>query len=510
MIKVTKLDEVYLSLEADFSTSSFETDIKQLEKIDSYFSTYAENFQHNYEYLSGKWDGMTRFLKKVKYGTYLFPIGLLDNLIAFVDINNIELDIRFDVSDIYTNSTVDWNKLTPLLNTPSYFEDRPYQKQYVEEFFKTGRGCILSPTGSGKSSIIYMVVKNLLFFHLSPEEKILIVVPTVDLITQLYDEFIENGFDNIDDYVYMISAGIKKVFEKQITIVTWQSLQHMNSDVFSQFSALIVDECHGVSSTAEKLSYISHWCVNARFRLGTTGTTPDKKLDELTMVSYLGPLIKIVSTKDLIDMGYLTSLSIKSVILNWKKRGGFDIEDFQKEYEAIVNCKERMVVLLELCKTLYKRNPDTSIVVLGKRTEHLKELYEYMIKHDPSIKAYLVTGKDTKKKARYDIYDTLRQEGGIFFATEKIAGTGLNIKNISHVILSTPLKSKVTILQAIGRGVRKHDKKRCLEVFDFIDKIPFQNKKVNFSYKWVQKKENIYTNECFTNKFYILDLPITS
>ncbi len=510
MIKVSKLDEVYLSLEAEFSSIDFESDVKNLERIDSYFSAYAENYQHNYEFLSGKWDGMIRFLRKIKYGVYIFPIGLLNNLINFTDINGIELNIQFDVNDIYCNKDVDWNKLKPILNTPEHFEDRDYQKQYVDEFFKTGRGCILSPTGSGKSAIIYMIIKNLLSFQLQSTEKILIVVPTVDLIIQLYDEFIENGFENIDDYVYMLSAGIPKLFEKQITISTWQSLQNMPPETFSQFSVLIVDECHGVSSTAEKLSYISHWCINARYRLGTTGTTPDKKLDELTMVSYLGPLLKLVTTKDLIKRGYLTTLTIKSIILNWKRKGGFDIEDFQKEYDAIVECKERMNVLLELCVTLYRQNPETSIIVLGRRVEHLREIYNLITEFDPSINAYLVTGKDTKKKTRHDIYNTLRNSGGIFFATEKIAGTGLNIKNISKVILSTPLKSKVTILQAIGRGVRKHDKKNNLEVYDLIDKIPLQNKKVNSSYKWVQKKENIYANECFTNKFYVLELPINS
>lgn len=499
---------MYLSLEAEFSSVEFERDVKDLEKIDNYFSAYSENYQHNYEFLAGKWDGMTRFLRKIKYGVYIFPIGLLNNLINYTDINDIELNIQFNVDDIYCNSEVDWPSLKKVLNTPSHFEDRYYQKQYVDEFFKSGRGCILSPTGSGKSAIIYMIIKNLLEFHLSSKEKILIVVPTVDLITQLYDEFIENGFENIDDYVYMLSAGIEKIFNKQITISTWQSLQNLPPETFSQFSALVVDECHGVSNTAEKLSYISHWCVNARFRLGTTGTTPDKKLDELTMISYLGPLVKLVSTKDLIRLGYLTTLTIKSVVLNWKKKGGFDIEDFQKEYNAIVECEERMNVLLELCITLYRQSPDTSIIVLGRRTEHLKELYTRMINYDSTIKAHLVTGKDTKKKARRDIYKTLRDDGGIFFATEKIAGTGLNIKNITKVILSTPLKSKVTILQAIGRGVRKHDKKNNLEVYDFIDKIPQQNKKVNSSYKWVQKKENIYANECFTNKFYVMELQV--
>ena len=512
LITITKADEVYLLLRADFSSLEYEKDLRDLQKIDNYFSAYAENFQHNYAYLSGKWDGMIRFLKKIPTysGTYIFPIGLYEHLKVFADSNNIQLDIQLKDSDIYAEHIVDWDKLKPILNTPSYFEERPYQNKYVEEFFKTGRAVILSPTGSGKSSIIYRIVQNLLNFCLEETEKILIVVPTVDLIKQMYDEFIENGFQNIDNYVFMLSTSIQKTFNKRITISTWQSLQNLPEETFAQFSALIIDECHLVSSSAEKLSYISHNCLNARYRLGTTGTTPDKEIDKLTMISYLGELLKFTSTQQLIKDGYLTKLNIKSVILKWKHKGGYNVSDFQKEYELIVECKERNAVLLQTCYELYKRNPNTSILVLGRRTEHLKMLYDEFKLKKPDVNCYLVTGKDTKKKERGEIYNELREDGGLFFATEKIAGTGLNIKNISKVVLATPLKSKVTLLQAIGRGVRKHQNKKELEVYDFIDKIPMSDKKINSTYKWVQKKENIYNNECFTNVFYCLDLKVQS
>jgi superfamily II DNA or RNA helicase len=510
MISVSKNDEVYLILKGDFSSLEYEQDLKNLSKIDKYFSAYADDFQHNYAYLSGKWDGMIHFLKKVPQysGVYIFPIGLFNELKTYADINSIPLDIKFKDDDIYTNDVVNWEELNKVLNTPSYFEDRQYQKDYVDAFFRTGRGCIISPTGSGKSSIIYKIVQNLIHFCLDPDEKILIVVPTVDLIKQMYDEFIENGFQNINEYVYMLSSGIEKKFEKRITISTWQSLQNLPPEVFSVFSALIVDECHTVSSSAEKLSYIAHNCLNARYRLGTTGTVPDKRLNEMTMVSYLGSTMQFISTHQLIEQGYLTQLVIKSTVLKWIHKD-YEISDFQKEYELIVSCKERNRILLDTCYELYKRNPDTSIIVLGRRTEHLKELYETLKEKKPDIKCYLVTGKDTKKKERNNIYDELRGDGGIFFATEKIAGTGLNIKNISNVVLSTPLKSKITILQAIGRGVRKHDKKKFLEIYDFIDKIPIGKKKVNSTYKWVQNKADIYSNECFSNVFYNLNMKIS-
>lgn len=511
MIQVTKLDEVYLVIKADMLQSSFKDDIKQLDRISTFFSAYAEGSQHTYEYKSGKWDGMTRFLRYIEYGNYIFPIGLLNKLVDYCDINNIDLNIQFDVEDIYTKKEIDWKKFNTQLNFPDYFEKRDYQIQYVDEIFRTGRGCIISPTGSGKSAIIHMIIQNLILNEFKNNEKIILIVPTVDLIRQMYDEFIEYGFENIDDYVYMLSAGIPKVFEKQITISTWQSLQNLPPETFEIFSCLIVDECHGVSSTAEKLSYISHNCVNAKYRIGTTGTTPEKNLDEMTMVSYLGPLIKKTSTTDLIRKGYLSTLSIKTTILHWKRKGGFDIGNFQEEYKEIVENEERRNIILEMCKQLLNKNKNQTILVLGRRTEYLKQLKDDLENIIGSDGIKLVTGKHVKKKDRLNIYNEVRESGGIIFATEKLAGTGLNIKNIENVILATPLKSKVTVLQAIGRGVRKVNKSiNHLNVFDFVDRIPIANGngRVNSSYKWVNNKENIYINECFTNKFYILNLPI--
>jgi len=382
-------------------------------------------------------------LRFVQYGSYIFPTGLLNQLIQYCDVNNISVDIQFKIDDIYSNKVIDWKIFDNQLNLPEHFEKRSYQLEYVEEIFKTGRGCIISPTGSGKSAIIHMIIQNLMINEFKNDEKIILIVPTIDLISQMYDEFVEYGFEDIDDYVYLLSGGIPKVFNKQITISTWQSLQHMPPETFSIFSCLIVDECHGVSSTAEKLSYISHNCINAKYRIGTTGTTPEKKLDEMTMVSYLGPLIKKISTAELIEQGYLSTLSIKTTILHWKKKGGFDIGGFQDEYKAIVENENRRNQILELCKQLTIRNNKQTILVLGKRTDYLQQLSEDLKTLIGEDSVRLVTGKHVKKKAdRRDIYNEMRSDGGIIFATEKLAGTGLNIKNISTVILdSSKIKS---------------------------------------------------------------------
>lgn len=508
MLRVKKLDEAYLVLEADTLCLDYEKNQKHLQLIDERFSVYAENYAHTYEFRSGKWDGMLHFAKRINLNTYIFPIGIFDELLRMCETSNIDLDIQFDINDIYSNKEVDWDVLKSQLNLPDDFEWRQYQKEYVEDTFRRGRLCIVSPTGSGKSVIIYMIVINLLKNVFRPDEKIIIVVPTVDLVTQMYDEFVKYGFKDIDSYVNLIYGGKAKDFTKQVTITTWQSLQRLPEETFYQFQALIIDECHGISAAANKLNYISHCCKNARFRIGTTGTTPEHLYDEMTMRACLGEIVKRTSTSELIRDSYLSPLVIKTIVLMWKMKEKFERLDFSTEYDLVIQIQERKNLIVELCKYLLEKETTGTILVLGRRVDYLKELVDLLT---PLVKqdVYIVTGKHTVKKERAAIYNTVRSQGGIFFATEKIAGTGINIPNIDKVILATPIKAKVPILQAIGRGVRLSEGKQFLEVYDIIDKIPVKNG-VNYSYRWVERKDDVYATENFTNKFYLLDFRINS
>jgi len=506
MIKCSKLDEVYILLEADINSPQLEQEIKQLEYLSSRFEWFARNYQHSYKFKSGQWDGTVKYLRKVKYGVYIFPIGLFNELIIMCDVNNIDLDIKFSVNDLYPNLTVDWELLKKQLNLPCHFEQRQYQIEYVNDIFKWGRCCIVSPTGSGKSAILYMTVINLLKNVFKNNEKIILIVPTVDLVTQMYEEFKSNGFTDIDEFCQLIMAGKEKIITKQLVISTWQSLQHLPESFFEQFSCLIVDECHGVSASAEKLSYISHCCKNAYFRIGTTGTIPDNILDITNMVASLGPIKKKTSTAQLIKSDYLSPLCIKSIILQWKTTDKLNINNFQEEYTTIIECEERAQLIISLCKRLLEETTGT-ILVLGRRVDYLHYLSE-TLNEQTNEDVFLVTGKHTSKKKRHDIYNSVKKTGGIFFATEKIAGTGINIENIDKIVLATPLKSKITVLQAIGRGCRLCEGKQYLEVYDFIDKIPLVGGKINSCYKWIDKKNAIYESEQFLNRTYILNLYI--
>jgi superfamily II DNA or RNA helicase len=47
----------------------------------------------------------------------------------------------------------------------------------------------------------------------------------------------------------------------------------------------------------------------------------------------------------------------------------------------------------------------------------------------------------------------------IIFGSYGTMSTGINIKNLHHVVFASPSKSRIRVLQSIGRGLRKGKRK---------------------------------------------------
>jgi superfamily II DNA or RNA helicase len=133
------------------------------------------------------------------------------------------------------------------------------------------RALILSPTASGKSLIIYLIVRQLLDYQ---KLKGLIIVPTTSLVEQLYSDFADYGFSS-NNYVHRIYQGKEKQTDLPITISTWQSLYKLPKEYFQQFDYVIGDEAHLFK--AQSLTTILTSCTKAKYRIGLTGTLDGTK-----------------------------------------------------------------------------------------------------------------------------------------------------------------------------------------------------------------------------------------
>jgi superfamily II DNA or RNA helicase len=63
-------------------------------------------------------------------------------------------------------------------------------------------------------------------------------------------------------------------------------------------------------------------------------------------------------------------------------------------------------------------------------------------------------------------------------------------------VLASPSKSKIRVLQSIGRGLRQGDNKDSVLVYDIADDISY-NERRNFTLNHFTERLNIYNEENF-------------
>lgn len=501
MIHINQYDNVYLTIESVDSVGN-----KDICKLVERFSIYDDNYINNYAFKSGKWDGKINFIRYLRNNFYITTIGLWSEIESYCNYCNIEFELVKPIKVIDLQIQDKWDDWCKQLHLPDYINIRWYQKQYVEQAIKNNRQIVSSPTGSGKSLIIGLYIRFLWDFELDDNEKILLIVPTTDLVDQMKDDLEEYGLIN-DKEVNTIYHGQKKYFPN-LTISTWQSLYKEEDSFFKQFAVLIIDEVHrGVSAS---INSIGHACVNARFRLGTTGSIQDEITSRYKIQAYMGPICKLVTTIQLIEEGSLTPFVVKNIILKWKMKQKIHKLPYQEECKLVAENSDRFQFILNFISSLTYESTGTCLI-LGNNVEYLKKIYESCKDLFINKDIFFITGKHVKKKNRKNIIYECKANGGLFIANWQILGTGVNIPNIDRILLVSPNKSKISLLQLIGRGVRLAPGKTKMELYDIIDTFKYHDGSkaiTNSISKHLLKKEDIYDNECYTVQNYEIDLKI--
>ena len=288
-----------------------EADQGVIRDISEHFTFFADNYKFMQRYKIGMWDGKIRLLNLLTGRIY---VGLLPRVLEVC--KSLDYKVVFENIDDFTPNSItksdleDWVKT---LNLP--FSPRDYQMKSLHDMVKNKRMVVLSPTGSGKSLIIYMFIRWFLSEY--PNDKLMLVVPNVSLVHQIYYDFEEYSSENLWDvekFCQKIYSGQDKAFESNIIITTWQSIYKLPPSKFSVFKGIISDECHLAKATS--LISILEKTKNAEYRFGTTGTLDDINLNELTLCGLFGDVKRHVTTKTLIDSNHLSSFRIKYITLN--------------------------------------------------------------------------------------------------------------------------------------------------------------------------------------------------
>ena len=259
----------------------FECERNIAQELSDYFTFFVPGYQFTPAYKSRVWDGKIRLADLRSFTIYH---GLVPYIEKFCKERDYVLEIDSDVSITEEFSVVEAEEFIKTLNLPH--EVRDYQLKSFVYAIRNKRILLLSPTASGKSLILYLIVR---YLQESEFKKGLLIVPTTSLVEQMFSDFKSYGYDS-DKYCHRQYAGKDKHTNSFLTITTWQSIYKNDKEYFEQFDFVLGDEAHQFK--AKSLTTILTGCDQAKYRIGTTGTLDGTQTHRLVLEGLFGPFIK--------------------------------------------------------------------------------------------------------------------------------------------------------------------------------------------------------------------------
>jgi superfamily II DNA or RNA helicase len=486
-VTIYKKNEVYIKLECEPHI---------LYELSPYFTFSVESAKFMPQYRGRGWNGEIRLLSTATGEIYA---GLLDKVIAKIKNHgytyefkdNKYYDLPFEVNEEITEEGVKgYMKHICTLNPYDY------QINAVYECLRYNRKTIVSATSSGKSYMIYALVR----YYVTKKKRVLVVFPTTSLIQQMYKDWIDYGWD-AEKYCHMIYSGQEKNTELEVTLSTWQGIHKLDKSFFEDYDCVIVDECHGCKS--KSLIDIMKKSHNAKYRFGFTGTlsngSKDSQTHEWVISGLFGPSYKAVGTKELIDKGRASKLDIKCLVL---KHNPQKFNTYEDEIQFIINNEQRNNFIKKLALDL-KGN---TLVLFARVETHGLPLYESINSgSDSNRKIFFVHGGVDVQEREQVREITERENNAIIVASYGVFSTGISIKNLHNVIFASPSKSRIRNLQSIGRVLRKGNNKDKATLYDIADDASYNSRK-NYTLNHFIERIKIYNEEEFNYDITTLDL----
>jgi superfamily II DNA or RNA helicase len=490
-ILISKKDEVYAKI-------TCERHIAQ--ELSEFFTFFVPGHQFVPAFRNKIWDGKIRLYN---LQTSMLYRGLLPYIEQFCESREytFEYEDGLDIQD--ECSVYHAKKFIGELNIHARGEPIEVREHQIEAYIhamQKRRSLLLSPTASGKSLIIYLIFQQLYKYQ---NLKGLVIVPTTSLVEQLYSDFADYNNENMEPYLHRIYQGKEKDTDKPLTISTWQSLYKLPKEYFEQFDYIIGDEAHLFK--AQSLTTILTSCVNAKYRIGLTGTLDGTKTHKLVLEGLFGPVKKVITTRELIDKQQVSDFEIKCLILKHDDDICLRMKDatYQEEIQYLISNENRNKFIKNLAVSL----GNNTLILYQMVDKHGQILYD-MIRNTKNIgdrKVFFIHG-GTDVSDREEVRRIMEIENdAIVVASFGTFSTGINIRNLHNIIFASPSKSRVRNLQSIGRGLRQSEGKERATLYDIADDLRYK-KHMNFTLKHFVERVKIYNEEQFVYKTYKIGL----
>ena len=479
---IQKKNEIYLKIEA-------EPHIHQ--ELFDYFTFEVPGAKFMPQYRNKYWDGKIHLYSNHTGEIYA---GLLDKVVSWAKKSDYKVEFKhnkFYGDPFEENESISKEGVKDYINSICKYSPRDYQIDGVYDALKYNRKLLISPTGSGKSLMIYSLVR----YYTDKDLNTLIIVPTTSLVSQIYKDFEDYGW-NVDEHCHQIYSGKEKQTDKSVTISTWQSLYKMDRKFFNTFDTVIIDECHLARS--KSITGIMTKMDDTKYRYGFTGTLDGSQTHKWVLEGLFGPSYKVTQTKELIEKGHLSKLDIKVLLL---KHNPQKFDEYEDEIQYLITHEKRNKFIKNLTLDL-KGN---SLVLFNRVETHGKPLYE-LINSSASDerKIFFVHGGVDAEEREQVRAITEKEDNAIIVASYGTFSTGINIKNLHNVIFASPSKSRVRNLQSIGRVLRTSESKTKAILYDIADDTTYKSKK-NYTLNHLVERIRIYNEEKFNYEIIQID-----
>jgi len=336
-------------------------------------------------------------------------------------------------------------------------------------------------------------------------KKVLIIVPTVSLVEQMVSDFKDysggNGWDT-ERNCHKILSGAAKTTEKRVVVSTWQSVFKQPEKYFEQFGAVIGDEAHLFK--AKSLTSIMTKLKTCPFRVGTTGTLDGTQTHRLVLEGLFGRAYEVTKTKELMEQKILSDLRIDCLLLSYPDidREAVKRAKYQDEIRWIIGSPRRNKFISGMSQRL-KGNTLILFQFVEDHGKVLNSLVRACV--PPERKVFFVHG-GTEAADREEIRKIVESESdAIIIASYGTFSTGISIRRLHNIIFASPSKSRIRVLQSIGRQLRVSQDKTVARLYDIGDDLSWKSWK-NHTLRHMNERMKLYETEGFDHRLIRIQL----
>jgi len=484
---IEPIDSVFIRVKCD---SGF------TKELSDFFTFEVPGHKFMPAYRNRMWDGKIKLYNTLNQQIYA---GLYDYVVKFAKDRQYSVQEYNQANnpDITCDYIKDYCKTLGISAAGKAIDPHNHQIEGIVHALQKERCLLLSPTGSGKSLMIYVLCRYLQN-QIPEDKKILIIVPTISLVSQMYSDFFDYSKATkwkCREYCHKIFGGQEKETDKKIVITTWQSIYNLPASYFEQFHVVVGDECHLFKS--KSLTNIMTKLKDCPYRIGTTGTLDGSFTHKLVIEGLFGRVHRLTSTKELMEKNLLSELSIDCLVLQYpdQVRQSMKKLTYQEEIDWLVQNEARNDFIAKLTNS----TKGNTLVLFQFVEKHGKPLYEKIKNLAKNRKVFFVHG-GTEADDREGIRQIVeKEENAIVIASYGTFSTGVSIRRLHNIVFSSPSKSRIRVLQSIGRQLRKSEHKDKAKLYDISDDLSWKSHQ-NHTLKHFVERLKIYESEKFEFK----------